>query len=228
MAVVERCWWRGDGVDVASIIGRMGQNAPPGLAGHIGSPALSGAALPRAGNQGQMGNPHERRSTDNTRRHGVHGDDELPGQQPDSRARPGIRSAALDAAPYRRLTGRHGSARQNPYRSIASRVAMYTGLPTVVGWDWHQRQQRAVLPDAGVWSRIADVDNFYNTTDSAEAQRILDRYDVDYVYAGSLENVYYTPEGVAKLDAMTNDGTLTLIYDADGVKIYEVGRQEAE
>ncbi len=117
---------------------------------------------------------------------------------------------------------------KNPYRSIASRVAMYTGLPTVVGWDWHQRQQRAVLPDAGVWSRIADVDNFYNTTDSAEAQRILDRYDVDYVYAGSLENVYYTPEGVAKLDAMTNDGTLTLIYDADGVKIYEVGRQEAE
>ena len=25
----------------------------------------------------------------------------------------------------------------NPYRSIAARIAMYTGLPTVVGWDWH-------------------------------------------------------------------------------------------
>lgn len=117
---------------------------------------------------------------------------------------------------------------KNPYRSIASRVAMYTGLPTVVGWDWHQRQQRAILPDAGVWSRIADVDNFYNTTDSAEAQRILDKYDVDYVYAGSLENVYYTAEGVAKLDAMAADGTLKLIYDENGVKIYQVGRMKAE
>ena len=85
-----------------------------------------------------------------------------------------------------------------------------------------------MLPDAGVWSRIGDVDNFYNTTDSAEAQRILDKYDVDYVYAGSLESVYYSPEGVAKLDVMAADGTLTLIYDADGVKIYEVGRMKAE
>ncbi len=45
----------------------------------------------------------------------------------------------------------HGS---NPYRSIANRVAMYTGLPAIVGWDWHQRQQRAVIPGSMVSNRI--------------------------------------------------------------------------
>jgi YYY domain-containing protein len=113
---------------------------------------------------------------------------------------------------------------KNPYRSIASRVAMYTGLPSVVGWDWHQRQQRAVLPEAGVWSRIGDVDNFYNTTDIDEAQCILEKYDVEYVYAGTLESVYYAPEGVAKLDTMVENGTLELVYDDQGIQIYEVGR----
>jgi uncharacterized membrane protein len=117
---------------------------------------------------------------------------------------------------------------KNPYRSIASRVAMYTGLPSVVGWDWHQRQQRAVLPEAGVWSRITDVDNFYNTVDIDEAQRILDKYAVEYVYAGTLESVYYTAEGVAKLDIMAASGILDLVYDADGVKIYQVGRMQVE
>ena len=46
----------------------------------------------------------------------------------------------------------------NPYRSIGNRVAMYTGLPAIVGWDWHQRQQRAVLPGDLVSSRIDDRD----------------------------------------------------------------------
>ena len=43
------------------------------------------------------------------------------------------------------------------YRSIGSRIAMYTGLPTVVAWDWHQRQQRAVVPDTFVSRRVQDV-----------------------------------------------------------------------
>ena len=68
----------------------------------------------------------------------------------------------------------------NPYRSIASRIAMYTGLPSVVGWDWHQRQQRAVAPDTLVTSRIADVNTFYNTLDIAEARNILARYGIGF------------------------------------------------
>ncbi|HOU42503.1 MAG TPA: DUF2298 domain-containing protein, partial [Promineifilum sp.] len=113
----------------------------------------------------------------------------------------------------------HGS---NPYRSIASRIAMYTGLPTVVGWDWHQRQQRAVAPDTLVSSRINDVNTFYNTLDTNEAWNILARYGVEYIVVGSLENTYYWPEGLSKFEAMVADGTLAEVYRDEFARIYRV------
>lgn len=113
----------------------------------------------------------------------------------------------------------HGS---NPYRSIAGRIAMYTGLPTVIGWDWHQRQQRAVAPGNLVTARIEDVNTFYNTLDQELARRILDKYDVKYVYVGSLENTYYWPEGLAKFDALADAGILSEVYRDESARIFEV------
>ena len=78
----------------------------------------------------------------------------------------------------------HNNGGFSPYRSITNRVAMYTGLPAIAGWDWHQRQQRAVLPGNLVSDRIDDVNRLYNTPDIYEAQALLDLYDVGYVYVG--------------------------------------------
>jgi uncharacterized membrane protein len=113
----------------------------------------------------------------------------------------------------------HGS---NPYRSASSRVSMYTGLPSIVGWDWHQRQQRAVMPASLVSSRINDVNNLYNTTDIAQALQILEKYDVKYLYAGQLEWIYYHPQGLVKFDDMVEQGLLDEVYRNSGVSIYEV------
>jgi uncharacterized membrane protein len=110
----------------------------------------------------------------------------------------------------------------NPYRAAANRVAMYTGLPAIVGWDWHQRQQRAVLPGWLVSNRGQDVNALYTTLDNAQARAILDRYDVRYVYVGQLEQTYYPPDGLAKFAQMAAEGTLHEVYRNEGVTIYEV------
>ncbi len=110
----------------------------------------------------------------------------------------------------------------NPYRSIGNRVAMYTGLPAIVGWDWHQRQQRAVLPGDLVSRRIEDVNRLYNTTDITEARSILDRYDVGYVYIGDLERTYYQPQGIEKFEQLAIEGILEIAYQDPSVTIYQV------
>jgi YYY domain-containing protein len=110
----------------------------------------------------------------------------------------------------------------NPYRSVANRVAMYTGLPAIVGWDWHQRQQRAVLPGTIVSNRIQDVNTLYSTTNTAEALAILQEYNVRYVYVGQLEWVYYNPDGLLKFGRMAEQGLLEEVYRNAGVSIYEV------
>jgi YYY domain-containing protein len=142
--------------------------------------------------------------------------------------RPGDDSAAIawlqrnvDGSPV--IMEAHGS---NPYRSIASRVAMYTGLPSVVGWDWHQRQQRAAAPGTLVTVRIEDVNNFYNTPDMAAARNILAKYGVKYVFVGSLERAYYSPQGLGKLDAMAAEGTLVEVFRDETARIFQVTSDE--
>ncbi|PIE79914.1 MAG: hypothetical protein CSA11_10205 [Chloroflexi bacterium] len=116
----------------------------------------------------------------------------------------------------------HNNGEFSPYRSITNRVAMYTGLPAIVGWDWHQRQQRAILPEHFVRDRVQEVNHFYNTPDVYEAQVLLNKYDVKYVYLGQLEAAYYTTDGIAKFAQMVEMGMLQEVYQNDGVVIYEV------
>jgi YYY domain-containing protein len=108
-----------------------------------------------------------------------------------------------------------------------NRVSIYTGLPAVVGWRWHQVQQRIMLPAQTVEWRRSDVNQCYNTPGLEQsaisyAQEILARYDVRYIYVGEYERAYYDPVGLAKFDQMAAQGLLRVVYDAQGVKIYEV------
>ncbi|MGB6896844.1 MAG: DUF2298 domain-containing protein, partial [Dehalococcoidia bacterium] len=105
-----------------------------------------------------------------------------------------------------------------------SRISIYTGLPAVAGWNWHQRQQRGDFAQI-VLDRQREVQDFYSTPDVALAQRILDRYDVAYVIVGQLERGYYPPEGIAKIEAGLG-GMLTLVFDNGGTQIYRVHQEQ--
>jgi YYY domain-containing protein len=75
--------------------------------------------------------------------------------------------------------------------SWGSRFSIYTGLPSVLGWDWHQRQQRAAVGEAEIYSRLEAITEFYSTRSVAYAQQFLKKYDVRYVVLGDLERLYY-------------------------------------
>jgi len=114
----------------------------------------------------------------------------------------------------------------NLYR-WGSRFSIYTGLPGVVGWEWHQQQQRASLPGNWVSDRIAEIEAFYTTTDMQVVQNFLRKYDVRYIILGQQERGLYSGEngeqlqGLAKFPAA--DGVLwhSVYQDRDTI-IYEV------
>ena len=102
-----------------------------------------------------------------------------------------------------------------------SRFTIYTGLPGVVGWNWHQRQQRALTPPNWVTDRVDAIATFYNTTNVETARTFLEKYNVRYVVVGQLEHIYYPGQGLEKFDAY--NGTLWREVFRDGqTAIYQV------
>ena len=103
------------------------------------------------------------------------------------------------------------------------RVSINTGLPTLVGWGNHQRQQRGVVvPHNLLDRRIQDTQLLYSDPSIVTAQKILDRYGVKYIVVGELEKMYYPQDGLSKLDRMVQDGALRIVYQNPGVRVYEV------
>jgi YYY domain-containing protein len=86
---------------------------------------------------------------------------------------------------------------RNNYRWY-SRVSIYTGLPAVVGWEWHQQQQRAVNPGEWVTERVFEVNEFYTTIDTTIFSQFLRQYDVSYIILGQLERTAYPGDGLEK------------------------------
>lgn len=99
------------------------------------------------------------------------------------------------------------------------RVAMYTGLPSVIGWQWHQEQQRAGYAYE-VGERIHDVQTIYSTLDVGTALELMREYGVKYVYLGHLERIYF-PEGMFKFEDGLG-GALEKVFDNGETAIYRV------
>lgn len=102
-----------------------------------------------------------------------------------------------------------------------SRISIYTGLPGVVGWEWHQQQQRALTPGVWVSERIVEIDNFYTTSDPASAAGFLAKYNVKYIVVGQLERNVYPAPGLEKFPAL--EGSLwKAVYQDGSTIIYQV------
>lgn len=72
-----------------------------------------------------------------------------------------------------------------------TRYTIYTGLPNVLGWNWHQRQQRVAAGSEQVTGRAIAISEFYTGRSVEAARDFLDEYEVEYVVVGALEQIYY-------------------------------------
>jgi YYY domain-containing protein len=102
-----------------------------------------------------------------------------------------------------------------------SRYTIYTGLPGVVGWNWHQRQQRAILQSNIVQERVDAVGTFYFTEDREVAEDFLEEYDVQYIIYGQLERIFFPGEGLYKFEKY-NGVLWQEVYRYGSTVIYEV------
>ncbi len=105
-----------------------------------------------------------------------------------------------------------------------NRISVYTGLPSVVGWSWHQRQQRPPQADE-VLRRHIEVRELYETTNLARTLELLDHYKVDLIVVGEMERAYYGASGLAKFDWMADNGLLEVVYNKNNTTIYRVVRE---
>jgi YYY domain-containing protein len=69
--------------------------------------------------------------------------------------------------------------------SAYARVSTLTGLPTVLGWPGHESQWRGGYGPQG--SRQSDIETLYATSDWNTAKDIIARYNIRYVFVGTLE-----------------------------------------
>jgi YYY domain-containing protein len=100
------------------------------------------------------------------------------------------------------------------YNEYAARVATHTGIPSMIGWTFHEAQWRGgyALFD----TRSGEIEELYRTTDWTRAQEILEKYGIRYVYFGPLEEVSYGIRGLDKFYIHLN-----VIYQSERVVIFE-------
>ncbi len=100
----------------------------------------------------------------------------------------------------------------------AERVSMSTGNPTLLGWDFHERQWRGNAGyDKLATGRPEAIDKIYRSARPEELPGLLAQWGVDYVYIGALERQKY---GVGDAALARFDRTLRKVYDKDGVRVY--------
>ena len=107
------------------------------------------------------------------------------------------------------------------YRAGGLRVGSMTGLPILLGQ--HQGEQRYGW-QVGQREQIAR--EFWQTTDLNRLRQLIDQLHIDYVYVGQLERILFSPEQLAKFDALVQSGEAEVVYQNPGVTIYRIIRWE--
>jgi uncharacterized membrane protein len=105
-----------------------------------------------------------------------------------------------------------------------SRITINTGLPSVLGWNWHQRQQREFVPGNDIWGRVTEIQEFYESSDLGLVRNFLAKYEVEYIIVGQLEQAYY-PGGGLDLFEEQNGALWEEVFRFEDTAIYQVNEK---
>jgi YYY domain-containing protein len=104
-----------------------------------------------------------------------------------------------------------------PSYSDFTRVAMHTGVPTVVGWEFHLIQRGQT--QAEIRARYDDLERLYRLSAAPEAREVLDRLGVRWIVVTDLERRTY---GLAAGDPFGGVPGLLRVVDHEGAQLYRV------
>ncbi len=108
----------------------------------------------------------------------------------------------------------------NTYK-LNTHVTTFTGLPTVLGWAGHEKNWRNGADIIN--ERWYEVPRVYTSSDVDTVNGILDKYNVEYIYVGGVEEERYGGRDARKL-FMNNQDRFRLVYFNPNVHIYQVVR----
>jgi len=86
-------------------------------------------------------------------------------------------------------------AQGDSYREF-SRITMYTGLPILLGWEYHTKQRGT--SDIDIEKRKNAVTTIYSSDSADQAEQILNQYNIDLIVVGKVERQTYPPNGIKK------------------------------
>ncbi|MBA1341019.1 MAG: hypothetical protein C5S40_02660 [ANME-2 cluster archaeon] len=104
---------------------------------------------------------------------------------------------------------------------LNTHVTAFTGLPTVLGWAGHEKNWRNGADIVN--ERWYEVPGVYTSGDVDTVNGILDKYNVEYIYVGGVEEERYGGRDARKL-FMNNEDRFRLVYFNPNVHIYQVVR----
>lgn len=90
-----------------------------------------------------------------------------------------------------------------------TRFSMNTGLPTVLGWEYHIQQRGTPVEE--IHRRKQDLREIYQGLNLRETLQRLNRYEVELIAVGATERRAYGQDGIEKFSA--NPNLFPLLYE---------------
>ena len=103
--------------------------------------------------------------------------------------------------------------------SSFSRISSSTGIPTVLGWPWHEQQWRG--PSAMFAVRESDVMTIYSTTTESHSSDLIDFYGINYIVVGPREIAKYGMSTASRISRLGE-----VVFSQGDFKIYYVSESE--